>query len=392
MRTNLFYVIFFSILMSNNLQAKLCSLHPDNYDDSDESMELFEKNIEDRMTKIYRKEHPAILLKIKEVKETKNLLLELDHKFISPMLPSVFRDGRANPLKRILRKRVKSGFVELMKNEEITYSAVASFNDKFNLRRELVLELAQKYHNVFLKLKKQLTLLNDELDTLMAFHILKFPTVDTKIKGNDILFGNVQFEAFLRPPKDQMLSVPLIKAGFKTDATTVIYACINLDPVDSTKNQVFLYFLNTTKFYGTELSDYLSSWELGARELLTWGSRPKANINSVALEFDPIGSVLSPLTTASDQLAFLKPFEFLGTFIAKLGYSAGTASPIQSLVLDNVGFGIKAIHLNESRMKIDYGGSALFNLWQFDLFSQEIDVDLSPFLNMMTIPKHTEVQ
>lgn len=376
----------FSLLITASAMAsvKVCNLQPDDYDGSKESIKQFEENIEKRMTTAYRKEHPQIIKMIQEIAVVKDQLVELDQEYLYPILPSVFHAGKPTSYKRIQRNRVKKSLRAILESDKIDTTVVESFNKENQLKEDLSMDVVVEYQKQFKALKKQLKALNAELARLLSFHITEFPTINAEVRGNNVLFGKLNFEAFIRPPKDKMLSVPLIKAGFKTDITTIIYACLNLDPEDSRKNQVHLYFLNTTKFYGAHLTDYLFNWNLGVRELLTWGSLPKANINAVAIEFDPIGGIMSPLNSASEYLAFLKPFEFLGGFIKKLGYTAATANPIQEFVLNNVGFGIKAIHLNQDTMRVDYAGSTMFDLWQFNLFTQEIDVDLSPFLNIMT--------
>lgn len=370
--------------------AETCRLHPQGFDsEKPEDIRAFEKNLENEMSALYQKEYPKIQAQLKKILKAERIVNQYESDFFDK-----YKQARpaGHPSKdRISRSmkamRFKKAMTALIRSEELTQKDLDQFNQDFDTYEDLKLSDLISYREEFGILKSELDRFNRELDNLKSPNFLYLPRFDLNIR-NDFIYGDFQWEAFFRPPAENILTMPLVEAGFKIDQNTVVYACINMDAFDTSKNEIYIYFLRTTKFWAADWTEYIKSPTLAIKNLITYNEPPKAKVNPITLTFDPVTGVLGPIDFLFNNIFFLKPFVFVNSFLQKMDFIGEAASPVMEFVMSNVGIGIKGIHIYENKYKVRFGMSTFFHMVSFNLIEKNTKSDLSAFMNVLAQPSY----
>ena len=365
-----------------------CVLQPENYDEqSMESIHTFEDNIESKISSIYQQEYPHLKEKTQEVRFFTKNLKKLEEQLFRKYVKRPHRHHRVSQISHSRIYKRKLQFLhfldqDLQSEEEFNAVARAFFTKKsftFDVYRESVSNRKQ--------LQDLINEINSEIEPMQRPHFLYPPKVNFSIRNNDIYYGDIQMEGFFTPPKDNLLKIPFINIGFETNENTIIYTCIHLDAYDKSKNAVYIYFLNATKFNVVSLKDIVTNFDLVIRHFLTFYREPEVIIAPVPITEDPAGSIITPVTKVVNAMSFLKPLKVVNSVISRMQVFtvASRLNPTAQLIMDNVDVGIKGIYIYPTGLKIRYAASTLYGLFNFDLITQNQKADFSESMNTLTI-------
>ena len=379
MRNLLGFILLFVFGFSSQAIAKQCQLMPNDFDGSRKSIEDFENNIEERMTAIYQKQRPGLRSLLRKAADIESEIVSAELDLIRKFFPT-YKNYRTQPGKRsrqmqLIRREIR----KLAAKEDFSQSDIDYLNSELDFRLALTADFIYEYRSKLFEMKQALRMLEEKIDDLNAPHFIDKPKVDLKIRAGGYTYGDVQFEAFFKPPEKDMLKLPFIKAGFSMDDTTLVYACINFDAKRADKSAIYIYFLNTTKFIAVRWYDYITNYDLTIREMLTFWQEPKAKIHPLKLT---TASVFGPVEFLTSNFAIFKPLEFVNTFLQSINFVGASMTPVQSFVFDNVGIGISSVHIQPTNIKLKYAVSTLFDLIQFDLIDQNFERE-NAFLNVL---------
>lgn len=387
------FMIYLSVLLlSFSLYAseKHCRLMPEGFDRKNKQhVKQFEKNISSKMSEIYLKDYPTIKASVTESKKTLKILKkfksQIYNKYLSSRNSLMSEDNYQNSNKiSELKAQQREKILKFLETETITQENVYQLLKDIPEARELDFEKLLVLQTEYQELLSKLLTLKKDLNSLKAPHFLYVPQSDIHLRGNGIVYGNVQFEAFLRPPSKSMFKIPVIGAGFMTDESTVIYSCIHFDAEDPQENAVYIYFLKTNKVFGLKWYEYLANYKLALRELFTYRKPPQATVSPIELNYDPLTGVLGPIDYLFKSVPALNAFSFLNNFLQRLSIVSSNINPVQKFVMDNVGIGIKGLLIQPDQISVSYGASTFFGLLNFDLIKQKQGADFTPYMNILT--------
>ena len=386
-----FIFIQISLIFSfYSFAQQFCTLQPENHDEqSIESIHTFEENIENKISLIYKTEYPHLKLKIEEIRKLRKELKKLENTLFKRYIKQVYRGRKYQQLNNAINRKRKEKFIQLLEQnilseEEFNKVIKGLFTKRhfnFNVYREAV---SNRSH-----LQKRINEINSEIEPMQQPHFLYPPKINFSFRNNYIYYGDVQMEAFFTPPKDNLLKIPFINIGFETDKNTIIYTCIHLDAYDESKNAVYIYFLNATKFDVVDFRDIFTNFNLIIRSILTFHREPEVIIAPAPITEDPAGSIITPITKVVNAISLLQPLKVINNIISKMQVFtiASRLNPTAQLIMDNVDVGIKGLYIHSTGLKIRYAASTLYGLFNFDLITQSQKADFSESMNIFTIEK-----
>lgn len=387
-------IISLSLVTSMSF-AKICSLHPDGFDGSAKSMSKFEDNIAAKMTSYYRQDYPDLKKLLGRYSKLENRIKGLERKIIRAYGPSIGGNPKFSQKRRVKRMRYSRDLRKLLLEENMNQAALDAFHNKHPRGKLVPLSELVEVKKYLDNYRAELEGVSKRVKSIKAPRYPYAPRAEFNIrstpKGLMYVYGNLQAEAFLRPPAKNLLKFPLVNAGFETDETTVVYFCVNTDAYDKKKNHIYIYFLKTTKFWASGISDYISNPALSIRNFFTQFMEPEAIIAPITLTFDPVTGLLGPLDFLFENIGILKPFQFLNTFLQKMGVVSIAMSPVQEFVMAVANIGIKGIHIKEDKYRVRYGGSTFFHLVQFDIATQSGSGDFSPYVGRISQPSFQKI-
>ncbi len=385
--------IFFIVCPFFLSAGEFCDLQPEGFDGGRQSAAVFEKNIESKVSEIYRTRYPLVVEKLKILEEFQKRLEEIENRYTAKYV----RRSRRHPKSRIAdlsRRRQRREF--LFQLIERNIQSDLEFNEYLSASggiRSLSFDVYRNFLDEVFELKEQIEEINTSLLEIQSFGFLQPPDFGFSVRDRRF-YGRFQMEGLFRVPKDDLLKLPFLKIGFETSPHTVIYSCVHLDEFAPEKNRIYVYFLNTTKLYTIHWKDFFMRPSVAVKHLLTLNQEPQAVIS-------PLPVVLNPLAAASTALGSLGKFEQLGghaSFNQLMGtvdrlnvldFSANL-NPILSVIKNNVQVGIQGFMIQPDKLQIRYAGTTLYGLINFDLAVQNQKADFSSFMNMMTLDEMFE--
>ena len=390
LRVSLF-VVFLSLPFFSKTES-FCTLQPENFDNSRESIQIFEENIEEKITEIYQNEYPELSEQLHLQNKAEKAVRDFQNIITRKYVQKLRRHHKNPTLSRAKMKKRKTIFLNLIEQDIQNPDEWNTALQDFRWIRTLSFEEYRSLFQQIFKLKQALADINNKIRPMQAPHFLYVPEIDLTLRGENI-YGNLQIEAFFHPPKENLFQLPLLKIGFETNQNTVIYICMHLDNFDLQKNSLYVYFLNTTKLYNLKWTDVFLNFNLFMRNLLTIRQPPRAHISPLPFVLNP--TRLQTLQKArnnpliADQLTSLSK---VTNIVDKLDFINVTANlnPIVKIIINNVDFGIKGILIKPHRLQVRYAGSALYNLINFNLAQHSQKADFSSFMNILTMDSINE--
>ena len=381
------YCLFF-ICPSFLFAGEFCELQPDGFDGSKASILAFEKNIENKISEIYRTQYPLVIQKLTALEELQKKLKDFEsqykHKYVK-VAPKHPKSSSVNALRK--RKR-REAFLHLVEQNISSEAELNEYLKKMKVIRQMPFRAYRAYVDTVNELKNKIQEINTSLLEIQSFGFLQLPDFGFSLEGSKA-YGYLKMEGLFRMPKDDLLKLPFLKIGFETNSNTVIYSCVHLDEFNSERNRIYIYFLNTTKIYNFHWKDFFMRPSLAFQHLLTFRQEPKAVIS-------PLPFVLNPLSSTSGTLNTLNQFQQLNNHPAFnqimstvgqfdfLNFSLNL-HPILKVIKNNVQVGVKGFMIQPDRLQIRYSGTALYGLINFNLAVHNQSADFSSFMNMMTL-------
>ena len=382
--------IYLFLMMGSSFvfAGEFCGLQPEEFDGGKQSIAIFEKNIENEVSEIYRTQYPLVAAKLKILEEAQKKLAQLENKYIARYTRSSHRHPKSRAVNHS-RKRQRREF--LFQLTERNIQSESEFNESLSSAkgiRPIPFDVYRDYSNKVHELKEQIEEINTSLLEIQSFGFLQPPDFEFSLRNRGS-HGHFQMEGLFRVPKDDLLKLPFLKIGFETNPHTVIYSCIHLDEAAPERNRIYVYFLNTTKLYTIHWRDFFMRPNLAVQHLLTLNQRPQAVIS-------PLPVVLNPLSTASTALGSLGQFQQLSNSASfnqlmgvvdrfnVLDFSVNL-NPLLSVIKNNVKVGIQGFVIQPERLQIRYAGTTLYGLINFDLAVQNQRADFSSFMNIITL-------
>ena len=353
----------------------LCRLQPDHFDHKSKSLQIFEKNIEEKMTQIYQNEYQDLFSALKMKKELNHVLNHYQNLILNQY-------GASS----------KEDFLNFFEQNFDTEIAFNSNIHKLQTQAQLNYPAYRDHAKIIFSLKQSLEDMDSILKIMQEPYFLYTPEFEFSIRENNISYGDLKMEVFFRPPKENMFKIPFLNIGFETDQNTVIYTCIHFDSFDPSQNIFYIYFLNMTKLYSPKITDLFFNTPLMMRHLLTLRRPPQALITPMPFVFNPLRGVLGAFEKTERVLQWsdgsLSVLDNSGimNFIGNLNFLDITSNlnPIQKVIVDNIDIGIKGILVQPEGLKIRYAGSAFYGLVTFNLAQTGHKSDFSYFMNVMT--------
>ena len=370
-----------------------CKLQPEGYDSSRSSMKEFEKNIQNEMTAIYQEQYPALVKPLQELhhltKELDRMLIRFSRRYTKP---TRYVAGRT---KNIALQRSKTEhFLNLIASNIQSEEEFQAQLETQWIKPRFTFETYQETLSELEPIKQSIQQLQEIIQPIQQPHFLYTPEINFSIRGNEVYYGDLQLEVFFNLPKDNLFQLPILGIGFETNDNTVIYTCIHLDSFDSSKNVFYIYFLNTTKFYSSNWTDWILNSNLAIRHILTMRSPPKAIIAPLPMVGDPTGKIIKPMKGMFKVFSMAKPLAMVQDMASKLEVLSLTSSvnPAVKMVIDNVNFGIKGLHIHEDGVTMRYAATSFYGLLNINLIQQTYPIDTSPFINIMTLNKEEYIE
>lgn len=387
------YLKVFSIMLMVTVNevysGELCSLKPDNFDNQRESIQEFEQNIEDAISEIYQKEHPRLIEKLRQLEELKAQLSRFTYSIAQSHFHFIRRHHKNPAVRKQKIRQSLQDFLDLIEqniqSEEEWEAAVRGAA----AIRYFSFEQYRRYAGRVHKMQADIEELNNIINPLKAPYLLYAPKFNYSIRSRGIAYGDLQLEAFFRPPKDNLFKLPFLNIGFETNKNTVIYACIHLDSFDSSKNLLYVYFLSAAKLNLFQWQDIIFNPSLLIHSALNWRKLPQALIAPLPFKLNPAAGAVGFAQQAQKQLSSISQFSAvskISKIINQLEIINFTAQvhPALKFVLDNVDFGIKGVLIQPDRVQIRYAGSILYGLINFNLAKYSQKADFSSFMNILT--------
>ena len=398
MLKNLSKIFFYAfVVTAHSLSAEeICTLQPQDSADEKEFIDTFEKNIEEKMSEIYQNVYFDLFNLVKQVELLKEELKDFEQMMIKKSLKPLHRHPKNPSLyKKKVRQR-EALFLNLIAKEVYTKDQWQALLKTASFVHPLPFEVYQEYHVRQKTLKLSIEDTNKKIHPMKAVHFLYPPKWDYSLRGGGISYGNLQLEAFMRPPLNNLFKLPYLNIGFETNTNTVIYVCAHLSAFDPSENVFYFYFLNMTKLHQAEWRKLLFSPKEAVRALVNMRRPPQAIIT-------PLPFVLNPLSSAFDSIGILgnaaerlpladslsTSSEQLTRTFSRFNVLDFTANlnPIAKIALDQVDFGVKALEIRPEKLSISYSASALYGLITIDIAKQGQKGDFSSVMNVMTWQK-----
>ena len=380
--------IFFIICPSFLFAGEFCQLQPEEFDDTRESILVFEENIENKISEIYRVQYPLVIEKVEALETLQKQLTRFENKYSRRYTRSSRRHPRSRAVDHSRRRKRKEIFLQLVDQNIQSETELQDYLKTIKVIRPMPFDVYRDYFNRVNELKEQIAEVNTSLLGIQSFGFLQFPDFGFSLRDSQS-YGNFKMEGLFRMPKDDLLKLPFLKIGFETNPNTVIYTCIHLDEFRPEKNRIYIYFLNTTKLYTINWKDFFMRPNLAIRHLLTFNQEPQAVIS-------PLPFVLNPLAATSEALDNLGQFQQLSSHasFSQIMNTAGrfrfldfsaSLNPILLAIKNNVQVGVQGFVIQPDKLQIRYAGTTLYGLINFNLAVQNQSADFSSFMNIMTL-------
>lgn len=368
--------------------GEFCELQPEDFDDSKKSILAFEKNIENKISEIYRTQYPLVMQKLKALEQLQKKLKEFTKQYESKYIRTAPRHPKNRSVDALRKRKRKTAFFQLAEQDISSELELNRYLEKVRVIRPMSFGAYRDYVDRLNELKNQIQEVNTSLLEIQSFGFLQFPDFGFSLRANSF-YGYFKMEGLFRLPKDDLLKLPFLKIGFETNPNTVIYSCVHLDEFRPDKNRIYIYFLNTTKLYNFHWKDFFMRPNLAFRHLLTIRREPEAIIS-------PLPFVLNPLSSTSETLSNLSQFQQLSSHPAfnQIMSAVGqfdfvnfsvNLHPILAVIKNNVHVGVKGFMIQPDQLKIRYAGAALYGLINFNLAVHNQKANFASFMNMLTL-------
>ena len=385
-------VILLTLISSFFMRAEeFCQLQPQMFDGNKDSLKEFETNIEEALTEIYQKEYPRVAQESKDLDVSVRELNRVSRAFFNKY---VERGGLRHQTKEDGSKVTRREFFSSVMDEGIhTEDEWNRVLEELSFVEKISFEEFQKDRVELNQLKDRVQILEDQISPMQAPYFLYPPQLSYSFRGGQISYGDLRVEAFFQPPKEDLFKLPFLNIGFGTDSNTVIYMCLHFDSFDAQKNRLYIYFLNTTKFFVLDWKDFFTDFNLMVRSLVHLRKPPEAQILPLPFEVSPVSDEISGfLKTTNSFVNQVNTLQNVTSVMNRLEFLDLTTqlNPVLAIVLNNVSFGIKGLVVHPERLQLHYAGSSLYGLINFNLgqFSQR--TQFSSFMNVLTWEKDSE--
>ena len=386
------FFILVSFIFSFLVGAKeFCRLQPSSFDGEKESIREFEENIEEALSKIYQTEYPLLSEKFIKRSELVQQMVQIEDEFYEKYASMVSKKGSRDRSSFSSRKKVLAQGIEkgIQTKEEWEI-----FLQESSFVLSVIFEEFQKDLKGVMDKREVLQRLNDEISPLKAPYFLYPPKVSYSFRGGEVSYGDLQMEAFFRPPVEDLFKLPFLNIGFEMNQNTVIYTCLHFDSFDSDKNKLYIYFLNTTKFYELSWIDLFTDFNLVVRSVLSSGRPPEALVAPIPFVVNPAQNVSNFISKANSVTSQINSLKSVTSVMNQLDFLDFTAqiNPVLRIILSNVDFGIKGVLVEPNRAQLSYAGSSLFGLINFNLGKYDQNADFSSFMNIFTWEEEDEAE
>ncbi len=393
MKSRIYILLFFypSFLFA----GEFCKLQPEDFDeDARSSLSVFEENIENKVSDIYRTQYPHVIKKLKTLEELQNKLTRIENQYSQKYIRSPNRHPRNRAVDRLSKRRRKKLFLKLAEQNIHSESDLSDYLKKIKVIRPMSFDVYQDYSNTVNDLKSQIEEVNTLLLEIQSFGFLQFPDFGFSLRG-DKFYGHFKMEGLFRVPKDDLLRLPFLKIGFETSPNTVIYSCVHLDEFKPDNNRIYIYFLNTTKLDILRRTDFIMRPISSIRNLLGLSQEPQAVIshlpfvlNSAAGEVSETLSNLGQVQQIGNHPSFNQIMDEVGRL--KILNFAANLNPILAVINDNVQIGVQGFVIHPDKLQIRYAGTTLYGFINFNLPTQNQSVDFSSFMNIITLDLNSD--
>ena len=368
--------------------GEFCELQPEEFNNTRQSILVFEENIENKISEIYRVQYPLVVEKLEALKGLEHELRRIENQYSQQYIRSAPRHPRNRAVDYTRKRKRKEIFLQLAEQNIHSESELNDYLAKVKVIRPMPFDVYQYYSSTVNNLKAQIEEVNTSLLEIQSFGFLQPPDFGFSFRG-DQSYGHFKMEGLFRVPKDDLLKLPFLRIGFETTPNTVIYSCVHLDEFRPDKNRIYIYFLNTTKLYTIKWKDFFMRPNLVVRHLLTFNQEPRAVISPLPFVLNPLASTSETLDTLGQfqQLSSYASFNQVMSIAGKFNFLDFTTNinPILTVIKDNIQVGIQGFVIHPDKLQMRYAGTTLYGLINFNLAVQNQSADFSSFMNIMTL-------